>query len=61
MLLFERTNPSAIVHSKVAMFKSEQANRTRETARTSSTVSITTIGVDELMSTFRRSSGCISI
>ena len=57
VLLLERTNPSAIVHSKMAMFNSEQAARTSETARTSSTVSITTIGVDELMSTLRRSSG----
>ena len=40
----ERTRPSAIVHSKIAKFRSEQARRTSETARSSSTVSITTIG-----------------
>jgi hypothetical protein len=38
------------------MFNAEQAVRTRLTARISSEVSITTIGVEELMSTFRRSS-----
>jgi len=47
-----------MVHSKTAMFKSEQALRTRVSARTSSTVSITTIGVEELMRTFSRSIGC---
>src|SRR5208337_605895 len=43
----ERTRPSAMVHSKTARFNSEQAVRTRVSARTSSTVSMTTIGVEE--------------
>lgn len=55
----ERINPSATVHSKTAKFKSAHANLTRETARTSSTVSITKMGVEELISTFRRSSGLL--
>ena len=38
------------------MLSSAQAVRTRLTARISSDVSITTIGVDELINTFRRSS-----
>jgi len=50
----ERTRPSAILHSKVAILSSEQALRTRLTARISSDVSITTMGVEELMRTFRR-------
>ena len=37
------------------MLSSEQAVRTRFTARISSEVSITMIGVEELISTFRRS------
>ena len=45
-----------MVHSKVAMFRSEQAVRTMLTACVSSDVSITMMGVEELMSTFRRSS-----
>src|SRR5215467_5394146 len=49
-----RINPSAILHSNVAMFNSEQAQRTRLTARISSDVSITTMGVEELIRTFRR-------
>ena len=44
-------------HSKTAKLRSEQAVRTRESARTSSTVSITTIGVEELMRIFSRSIG----
>jgi hypothetical protein len=52
----ERTNPSAIVHSNVAIFRSEQAERTILTARISSEVSITMIGVEELIRIFRRSS-----
>src|SRR5256885_13461571 len=52
----DRTSPSAIVHSNVALLSAEQAVRTRLTARTSSDVSITTIGVDEFINTFRRSS-----
>lgn len=52
----DRTSPSAIVHSNVAMLSSAQAVRTRLTARISSDVSMTTIGVDELINTFRRSS-----
>src|SRR5579864_7118110 len=44
-----------MLHSKVAMFSSAQAERTMFTARTSSEVSITTIGVEELIKTFRRS------
>src|SRR5438270_9087955 len=52
----ERIRPSAIVHSNVAMFNSEQAARTRLTARISSDVSITMMGVEELISTLSRSS-----
>src|ERR1700704_5092363 len=44
----ERNSPSAMLHSKVAMLSSPQAARTRLTACTSSDVSITTMGVDEL-------------
>ena len=55
----ERTRPSAMVHSKTARLRSEQALRTRVSARTSSTVSMTTIGVEELIRTFRRSSGLL--
>ncbi len=44
-----------MLHSNVAMFSSEQAARTMLTARISSDVSITTMGVEELMRTFRRS------
>src|ERR1019366_2981954 len=44
-----RTRPSAMVHSKTAKLRSEQAVRTSETARISSTVSITTIGVEEYL------------
>src|SRR5260370_13876488 len=44
-----------MLHSKVGMFSSAQAERTMFTARTSSEVSITTIGVEELIKTFRRS------
>jgi len=53
----DRTSPSAMVHSKTAMLKSEHAARTSISARTSSTVSMTTMGVEELMRTFSRSSG----
>jgi len=52
-----RTSPSAMDHSKTGKLSSEQAVRTSDSARTSSTVSITTIGVEELIRTFRRSSG----
>ncbi len=52
----ERIRPSAILHSNVAMFNSEQAVRTMSTARISSDVSITTMGVEELIRTFSRSS-----
>src|SRR5579871_4988369 len=45
-----------MLHSKVAMLSSAQAARTRLMACISSDVSITTMGVEELMSTFRRSS-----
>src|SRR5579864_6713218 len=45
-----------MLHSNVAMFSSPQALRTIETACTSSDVSITTMGVEELINTFRRSS-----
>jgi len=38
-----------MLHSKVAMFNSEQAVRTRLITRISSDVSMTTIGVDELI------------
>src|SRR5579871_3226567 len=55
-LLPERTKPSAMLHSKVAMLSAEHAVRTRFTARISSDVSITTMGVEELMRTLRRSS-----
>ena len=44
-----RANPLAIVHSKAARFKAAQAARTMRTARISSTVSITTMGVEESM------------
>jgi hypothetical protein len=55
VLLPERISPSAIVHSKTAIFNSAHAARTRFTARISSTVSITMMGVEELIRTFRRS------
>jgi len=42
-----------MLHSKVARFKDAHAKRTNRTARTSSTVSITTIGADESINTFR--------
>jgi hypothetical protein len=58
-LLPERTRPSAIVHSKRARLRSEQALWTSERARSSSTVSITTMGVEELIRIFRRSIGFI--
>src|SRR5579859_7457460 len=52
----ERSRPSAMLHSNVAIFNSVHAARTMLTACISSDVSITTIGVEELISTFRRSS-----
>src|SRR6202008_4947129 len=55
VLVPQRTKPAAMVHSKTARFNDEQAARTMRTARASSTVSITTMGVEESMSTFRRS------
>src|SRR5437016_14548431 len=51
----QRAKPLAIVHSNAARFSAEQAARAMRTARVSSTVSITTMGVEESMSTFRRS------
>jgi hypothetical protein len=45
-----------MLHSNVAKFSAEHATRTRRTARVSSTVSITTMGVEESIRTFRRSS-----
>jgi hypothetical protein len=50
-----------MVHSKVAIFSSAQAARTMLTACVSSAVSITTIGVDELISILRRSSPSVMI
>ena len=50
-----------MLHSKVAMFSSTQAERTILTACTSSEVSITRMGVEELMSTLRRSSPSIMV
>jgi hypothetical protein len=50
----DRIKPLAILHSKVVRFKAEQATRTSRTARVSSTVSITTMGVEESIRTFRR-------
>jgi hypothetical protein len=44
-----------MLHSKVARFNDEHAALTRRTARISSTVSITTMGVEELSKIFRRS------
>src|SRR5581483_6259319 len=55
-LLPERTRPSAMLHSKTAMFSSVHAVRTALTARISSDVSITRIGVEELIRILRRSS-----
>src|SRR5713226_7917472 len=52
-----RTSPSAMVHSKTGKLSCEQAVRTSDIAHTSSTVSITTIRVEELMRIFSRSSG----
>ena len=45
-----------MLHSKVAILSWVQAARTMLTARISSDVSITMMGVEELMRTFRRSS-----
>ena len=53
-LLPQRTRPLATLHSKVARFSAAQALRTMRTARISSTVSITTMGVEESISTLRR-------
>src|SRR5579863_2808563 len=50
-----------MLHSKVDIFSSVQAARTMFTARISSDVSITTIGVEELIKTFRRSSVSVII
>src|ERR1017187_6471405 len=52
----QRKSPSAMLHSKVTMLSSPHAARTMLMACISSDVSITTMGVEELMSTFRRSS-----
>src|ERR1700682_4199073 len=52
-----RTSPSAMVHSKTGKLSCEQAVRTSDIAHTSSTVSITTIGVEEWIRPFKRSSG----
>src|SRR5215469_5502111 len=51
----ERTNPVAIVHSNTAKCKGAAASRTRRTARISSEVSITTMGVEESIRMVRRS------
>ena len=57
----ERSRPSAMVHSKVAMLSWLQAARTMLTACVSSDVSITMMGVEELMSTLRRSRPSVMI
>ena len=46
-------NPLGMLHSNVARFSDAQARRTKRTARTSSTVSITTMGAEESINTFR--------
>jgi hypothetical protein len=46
-----------MVHSKTGKLSCEQAVRTSDIAHISSTVSITTIGVEEFMRTFSRSIG----
>src|SRR5215469_10464693 len=51
----DRTRPLAMLHSNTAKFKSAAASRTRRTARTSSAVSITTMGVEESIRILRRS------
>ena len=51
----QRTRPVAIVHSKTARFSGEAAARTNRTARISSTVSMTMIGVEESINIFSRS------
>ena len=50
-----------MLHSKVAMLSSTQAERTILTACISSEVSITTMGVEELISTLRRSSPSVMV
>ena len=50
-----RTSPSAILHSNTAIFNSAEAARARPTARISSTVSMTTMGVEELIRILSRS------
>jgi hypothetical protein len=50
----QRISPLATLHSKVARFSAAQAVRTIRTARISSTVSITMMGVEESISVFRR-------
>ena len=49
------TSPLAMLHSKVARLNDEHAARTRRTARISSAVSMTTMGVEELSRILRRS------
>jgi len=49
----QRDIPLAMLHSKVARLKDAHATRTNRTARTSSTVSITTIGADQSINTIR--------
>jgi hypothetical protein len=46
-----------VLDSKVARLSDAHATRTNRTARTSSTVSITTIGAEESITTFSVSSG----
>src|SRR5258708_6707011 len=53
----QRLSPSAMFHWNTGRLRSAQAEHTRSTARTSSTLSITTIGVIELIRTLRRSRG----
>src|SRR6185437_1246802 len=51
----QRESPLAMLHSKTARCNAAQADLMERTARTSSTVSITTIGVEESIRIFSRS------
>src|SRR6185312_2675303 len=51
----QRERPLAMLHSKTARFSAVQAAQTERTARISSTVSTTTIGVEESIRIFSRS------
>jgi hypothetical protein len=53
-VLPQRISPLATLHSKVARLSAAQALRTMRTARISSTVSITMMGVEESINVFRR-------